>query len=51
VPRLSIDLSNDLHRRFSVACAERGVSKSEVVRRLLEEWLGRCEVEEEVAEG
>jgi len=51
VVRLSVELEEELHRRFSVACAERGLSKAEVVRRLLEEWLGRCEVEEEVAEG
>jgi len=51
VRRLSVDLDDDLHKRFSVACARRGVRKSEVVRRLLEEWLGRCEVEKEVAEG
>jgi len=40
VRRLSIDLEDELFRRFSVACAEEGVSKSEVVRRLIEEWLG-----------
>jgi len=40
VRRLSVDLDDDLHRRFSVACAEEGVSKSEVVRRLIEKWLG-----------
>jgi len=51
VRRLSVDLDEDLFIRFSVACARRGIRKSEVVRRLLEEWLGRCEVEEEVAEG
>jgi hypothetical protein len=34
--RLTIDVSEDLHRRMKVACAERGLVMADVVRELLE---------------
>jgi metal-responsive CopG/Arc/MetJ family transcriptional regulator len=36
---LTIDLKDDLHRAFKEKCAREGVTMSEVIRKLIKEWL------------
>jgi len=38
--RISVDLEEDLFRKFSIKCIEKGVKKAEVIRRLIIEWIG-----------
>jgi hypothetical protein len=35
--RLTVDLDPDLHARFKIACAKRGVQMTDELRRLIEE--------------
>lgn len=37
--RLTIDVPEDLHRRFKIACAERGLNMADELRTLLEKYL------------
>ncbi len=38
--RLTIDVSEDLHRRIKVGCASRGMKMADVIRELLEGEFG-----------
>lgn len=38
-PKLILEVDSELHRRLKVRCAEDGVSMSDLVRRLIEEYL------------
>ena len=37
--RLTVNLPDDIHRRLKVACAERDIDMSEVIRALVEGYL------------
>ena len=39
--RLTIDISESLHRKIKVDCAERGVKMSDEIRNLLEKRFGK----------
>ena len=39
--RLTIDVSEDLHRRIKMGCASRGVNMADEIRGLLEREFGR----------
>jgi hypothetical protein len=41
--RLTVDLSESMHRKLSILCAKTGRKKAEVVRMLLDEALGEVE--------
>jgi hypothetical protein len=41
--RLTVDLSESMHRKLSILCARTGRKKVEVVRMLLDEALGEVE--------
>jgi len=41
--RLTVDLSESMHRKLSILCARTGRKKAEVVRMLLDEALGEIE--------
>lgn len=43
---LAIQLSSLLKRRATIAAAKQGVSRSELVRRAIEEYVDKVEVEE-----
>jgi antitoxin component of RelBE/YafQ-DinJ toxin-antitoxin module len=36
---LTIDLKDDLHRAFKEKCAREGLTMSDVIRKLIKEWL------------
>jgi metal-responsive CopG/Arc/MetJ family transcriptional regulator len=37
--RLAVDLPEELHKRLKVSCAQKGVRVSDVVRKLVEDYL------------
>lgn len=39
--RLTLDLSEDLHRRFKLTCVQRGEQMADALRRLIEQDLAR----------
>jgi len=41
--RLNIILPDDIHRRFKLACVERDIDMSEVIRTLIEGYLKKAE--------
>ncbi len=40
--RLTVNLPDDIHRRLKVACAERDIDMSEVIRALVEGYLRKA---------
>ena len=38
-----VALADDLHKRFKIACVHEGKEMSEVVRRLIEEYVEKAE--------
>lgn len=41
--KLTVKLSYDLRKRFSIACREEDTDTSKVVRKLMEQWLAEHE--------
>jgi predicted DNA-binding protein len=41
--KYNVNLSNELHKRFKLACVQEGKDMSEVVRRLIENYVERVE--------
>lgn len=39
MPRMSIDLDEQLFDRFSVKCAKERKKKAQVIRKLIQEWV------------
>jgi len=40
---LNVHLSDDLHKRLKIACAQEGTEMSEVVRKLIEGYVEKVE--------
>ena len=41
--RLTVDLSDDVHKRLKIYCATEGLDMTEVLRKLIEEHLRKVE--------
>ncbi|MBA2814266.1 plasmid partition protein ParG [Candidatus Pantoea persica] len=41
--RVNVNFSEDKHARFKVACAKRGISITDVINELVDEWLRKNE--------
>ncbi len=41
--KFNVNLSDEIHKRFKVACAQEGKDMSEVIRKCIEDWVEKIE--------